>query len=124
MNVPSRNEAVLKQADLQAMHIGMPVTIARAAMGAILNSSVAFEECIVSNIYERPCQIENRTESYLCISLIAMTRMSDCSVFGNEQKPYGPHRMSLALTPYNLRSSWLAGTCVWGQVLNKKLSVL
>ncbi|KAJ5851704.1 Chorismate mutase [Penicillium soppii] len=46
VNVPSRNEAVLKQAELQAMHIGMPVTIARAAMGAILNSSVAFEECI------------------------------------------------------------------------------
>jgi hypothetical protein len=36
------------------MHIGMPVTIARAAMGAILNSSVAFEQCIVSMIYHRP----------------------------------------------------------------------
>ena len=30
------------------MYVGVPVTIARAAMGAILNSSVPFEECIVS----------------------------------------------------------------------------
>ncbi|CAG7919307.1 unnamed protein product [Penicillium olsonii] len=50
VNAPSRNEAVLKQADQQAVHIGLPVTIAQAAMGAILNSSVAFEECIVSCI--------------------------------------------------------------------------
>ncbi|CAI7605042.1 unnamed protein product [Penicillium glandicola] len=46
VNVPSRNEAVLKQAEEQAVHIGVPVTIARAAIGAILNSSVPFEECI------------------------------------------------------------------------------
>ncbi|OQE40116.1 hypothetical protein PENCOP_c006G03408 [Penicillium coprophilum] len=46
VNVPSRNEAVLKQAEQQAVEIGVPVTIARAAMGAILNSSVPFEECI------------------------------------------------------------------------------
>ncbi|KAJ5518127.1 Chorismate mutase [Penicillium expansum] len=46
VNVPSRNEAVLKQAEQQAVHIGVPVTIARAAIGAILNSSVPFEECI------------------------------------------------------------------------------
>lgn len=50
MNVPSRNEAVLKQAEQQAVHIGVPVTIARAAIGAILNSSVPFEECIVSEL--------------------------------------------------------------------------
>lgn len=48
MNVPSRNEAVLQQAEQQAVHIGVPLTIARAAMGAILNSSVPFEQCIVS----------------------------------------------------------------------------
>jgi hypothetical protein len=48
VNDPSRNEAVLQQAQQQAIHIGMPVTIARAAMEAILDSSVAFEECIVS----------------------------------------------------------------------------
>ncbi|KAF3016063.1 hypothetical protein E8E15_006167 [Penicillium rubens] len=46
VNVPSRNEAVLKQAEQQAVHIGVPVTIAHAAMGAILNSSVPFEQCI------------------------------------------------------------------------------
>ncbi|KAJ6185699.1 hypothetical protein N7519_007000 [Penicillium mononematosum] len=46
VNVPSRNEAVLKQAEQQAVHIGVPVTIARAAIGAILNSSVPFEQCI------------------------------------------------------------------------------
>ncbi|KGO54016.1 Chorismate mutase [Penicillium expansum] len=46
VNVPSRNEAVLKQAEQQAVHIEVPVTIARAAIGAILNSSVPFEECI------------------------------------------------------------------------------
>lgn len=50
MNVPSRNEAVLKQAEQQAVHIGVPVTIAHAAMGAILNSSVPFEQCIVSEL--------------------------------------------------------------------------
>jgi hypothetical protein len=50
VNVPSRNEAVLKQAEQQAVHIGVPVTIARAAMGAILNSSVPFEQCIVSEL--------------------------------------------------------------------------
>ncbi|KAJ5198929.1 Chorismate mutase [Penicillium cf. griseofulvum] len=46
VNVPSRNAAVLKQAEQQAVHIGVPVTIALAAMGAILNSSVPFEQCI------------------------------------------------------------------------------
>ncbi|KAJ5562754.1 Chorismate mutase [Penicillium sp. DV-2018c] len=46
VNVPARNEAVLQQAEQQAVHIGMPVTIARAAVEAILHSSVAFEECI------------------------------------------------------------------------------
>ncbi|KAJ5685434.1 hypothetical protein N7536_008053 [Penicillium majusculum] len=46
VNVPSRNEAVIRQAEQQAVHIGVPVTIARAAMGAILNSSVPFEQCI------------------------------------------------------------------------------
>ncbi|KAJ5804129.1 uncharacterized protein N7518_000432 [Penicillium psychrosexuale] len=46
VNVPSRNEAVLQQAEQQAVHIGVPLTIARAAMGAILNSSVPFEQCI------------------------------------------------------------------------------
>ncbi|KAK9850249.1 uncharacterized protein MYU51_012681 [Penicillium brevicompactum] len=49
VNAPSRNEAVLKQAEQQALHIGAPVTVARAVMGAILNSSVAFEQCIFDN---------------------------------------------------------------------------
>lgn len=50
MNVPSRNAAVLKHAEQQAARIGLPVTIAQAAMGAILNSSVPFEQCIVSEL--------------------------------------------------------------------------
>lgn len=48
VNVPSRNEEVVLQAEQQAEHIGMPVTIARATFEAILNSSVPFEQCIVS----------------------------------------------------------------------------
>ncbi|KAJ5512430.1 Chorismate mutase [Penicillium fimorum] len=50
VNVPSRNEAVLKRAEQQAVDIGVPVTIVRATIGAILNSSVPFEQCIVSNL--------------------------------------------------------------------------
>ncbi|KAJ5146210.1 Chorismate mutase [Penicillium bovifimosum] len=46
VNDPERNEAVIQQAEQQAVHIGVPVTIARAAMEAILDSSVAFEQCI------------------------------------------------------------------------------
>lgn len=48
VNVPSRNRAVVEQAEQQAIRVGMPVTIALAAFGAILNSSVPFEQCIVS----------------------------------------------------------------------------
>lgn len=48
VNVPSRNEEVVHQAEQLAEHIGMPVTIARATLEAILNSSVPFEQCIVS----------------------------------------------------------------------------
>ncbi|KAJ5191921.1 Chorismate mutase [Penicillium cinerascens] len=46
VNVPSRNEEVVRQAEQQAVHIGMPVTIARATFEAILISSVPFEQCI------------------------------------------------------------------------------
>jgi chorismate mutase len=48
VNVPSRNEEVVQNAEQQAVHLGMPVTIARATFEAILNSSVPFEQCIVS----------------------------------------------------------------------------
>lgn len=50
VNVPSRNREVVEQAEQQAIHIGMPVTIARAAFEAVLNSSVPFEQCVVSDI--------------------------------------------------------------------------
>ncbi|KAJ5958413.1 uncharacterized protein N7479_005563 [Penicillium vulpinum] len=33
-------------AEGQSFHIGVPVTTARAAIGAILNSSALFEQCI------------------------------------------------------------------------------
>ncbi|KAJ5134861.1 Chorismate mutase [Penicillium atrosanguineum] len=46
VNVPSRNDEVVQEAEEQAEHIGMPVTIARATFEAILNSSVPFEQCI------------------------------------------------------------------------------
>ncbi|KAJ5664880.1 Chorismate mutase [Penicillium maclennaniae] len=46
VNVPSRNEEVVQQAEQQAEHIGVPVIIARATFEAILNSSVPFEQCI------------------------------------------------------------------------------
>lgn len=55
VNVPSRNEEVIRQAEQQAEYIGMPVTIARATFEAILNSSVPFEQCIVS--YPLPVNI-------------------------------------------------------------------
>jgi chorismate mutase len=48
VNVPSRNEEVVRQAEQQAVHVGMPVTVARATFETILNSSVPFEQCIVS----------------------------------------------------------------------------
>ncbi|KAJ5104422.1 hypothetical protein NUU61_001769 [Penicillium alfredii] len=50
VNMPSRNQAVVQQAEQRAIHIGMPVIIARAAMGAVLNGSVLFEQCILRNL--------------------------------------------------------------------------
>lgn len=47
-------------------------------MGAILNSSVAFEECIVSNISNQICNHGISAKIFIGISLILMTRISEC----------------------------------------------
>lgn len=49
VNVPSRNQEEIQEAAAQAVEIGMPVTIAQSVMKTILDSSVLFEQCIVSD---------------------------------------------------------------------------
>lgn len=73
----------MKQAEQQAEHIGMPLSIARAAMGAVLNSSVAFEECIVSFLCG--CALLQLKLSLYRNSLIVMTSISH-SIIGTEGK--------------------------------------
>lgn len=123
VNVPARNEAVLKQAEQEAVHIGLPVTISRAAMGAILNSSVAFEECIVSNISNQLCNSEICAKIFIEISLTLMTRISECFLRAGKQRGYSQpkeyvHLHLLFDTPYSIVYSSLSrSSCdIWASV--------
>jgi chorismate mutase len=48
LNVPSRNEEVVERAVTGAVEVYLPQVVARSIFTAIINSSVVFEECVVS----------------------------------------------------------------------------
>ena len=48
LDVPSRDAEVIERAVTGAVQVHLPQVVARSIFTAIINSSVAFEECVVS----------------------------------------------------------------------------
>lgn len=50
VDVPSRNRQVIEQVLEGAIRYGLPQVIAKGVFSAIINASITFELCVVSNL--------------------------------------------------------------------------